>query len=155
MQTFAAPWSRLLVCTSVLGTLFCMAIIGYIAFYGRAAEFVMLAPLALILGCALFTVCGYSITPEHILVQRLFWTTRLPRQGLQSAVFEPGVMRRSLRTCANGGLYAFTGWYWTRGVGAFRAYVTHGAMTVVLRYERRRFVLSPSPPAEFVKALGF
>jgi len=69
-------------------------------------------PLILVFGCALFTVGGYTITPDAILVQRLLWATRLPRAGLKSAEFVPKAMCRSLRTCGNGGFFhspAFTG----------------------------------------------
>jgi len=79
---------------------------------GEVGMWLRWLPLVLVFGCALFTVGGYTITPDAILVQRLLWATRLPRAGLKSAEFVPKAMCRSLRTCGNGGFFhspAFTG----------------------------------------------
>lgn len=110
-------------------------------------------PLFLIPGCALFVVRGYTITPDAILIQRLFWATRLPRAGLLSAVAEPKAMCKSIRTCGNGGFFSFTGWYWSKSLKSYHAYVTDLNRTVVLRYERRTVVVSPDDPGGFVRAL--
>jgi len=152
MKTFAAPWSSLLIGISVLATVICIGIVILGVFQHRAMV-MGAAPLALMMGCALFTVRGYAITPEAILVKRLFWDTRLPRAGLESATFLPGAMKGSLRTCGNGGFYSFTGRYWNRGMGNYRAFVTDGARSVVLRYAGRTFVVSPGDPEGFVREL--
>jgi hypothetical protein len=70
--------------------------------------------LAVAPACALFVVRGYTITPDAILVHRLFWSTRLPRVGLQSATAEPKVMRKSIRTCGNGGFFHSPGFIGTK-----------------------------------------
>ena len=159
MKTYKAPWSRLLIVVSVLATLVCLGIAFGIPLIpaskhgGETGMWLRWLLLALVIGCALFTVRGYTITPAAILVRRLFWTTRLPREGLQSATFEPGVMRRSLRTCGNGGFFSFTGWYWSKNLKSYRAFVTDLSRTVVLRYDRRTFVVSPDDPECFVRDL--
>ena len=107
----------------------------------------------LVLGTALFTIRGYTVTPEAILVHRLLWSTRLPRAGLVSAVSEPKVMNRSLRICGNGGMFSFTGWFWSKSLGRYRAYVTDLNRTVVLRWEKRTAVVSPDDPEGFVREL--
>ena len=109
--------------------------------------------LALVIGCALFTVRGYTITPDAILVHRLLWATRLPRTGLRSAEFVPGIMNKSLRTFGNGGFFSFTGFYWSKTLKSYRAYVTDLRRTVVMRYERRTIVVSPDSPEDFVREL--
>ncbi len=108
---------------------------------------------ALVFGSALFTIRGYTITADAILVHRLFWSTRLPRAGLKSATFEPGIMCKSIRTCGNGGFFSFTGFYWNKTLKSYRAFVTDHRRTVVLRYERRTVVVSPGEPEEFIRAL--
>ena len=112
-----------------------------------------LLPLAIILGAAPFTIRGYTITADAILVHRLCWATRLPLQGLQSATAEPDAMRGSLRTFGNGGLFSFSGRYWSKHLGAYRALVTDPRRTVVLRYADRTVVLSPETPEQFVRDL--
>jgi hypothetical protein len=33
-------------------------------------------------------------------------------------------MNKSLRACGNGGGFSFTGWYWSKSLGSYRAFVT-------------------------------
>jgi hypothetical protein len=112
-----------------------------------------LLPLALLVGTALCTVCGYSITPDAILIHRLCWKTKLSRQGLESAEYQPGILRRSIRTFGNGGLFSFTGWYYNRTLGCYRAYATDIHRTVVLRLRGKIIVLTPDEPERFVSEL--
>ena len=120
-----------------------------------------LAPFAqwllpvIVLGCLPFMIRGYAITEDAILIRRLFWTTRLDRDGLKSAEVVPKAMKGSLRTCGNGGGFSFTGWYWSKSLGTFSAYVTDLNRTVVLRFEKRTVVVSPDRPEDFLKALNF
>jgi hypothetical protein len=107
-----------------------------------------------VLVCALFAIRGYAVTPDAVLVRRLFWTTRLPRAGLQSATFDPQAMRGSLRTFGNGGFFSITGFYWSKTLRTYRAFVTDPRQAVVLRYERRTVVVSPGDPEAFVRELA-
>ncbi len=113
-----------------------------------------LLPLFIILGAAPFTVRSYTITPDAILVHRLFWNTRVPLAEFQSAQFDPGALRWSIRTCGNGGMYSFTGWYWNKRVGAYRAFVTDPKRAVILKFSQRTIVVTPDSPEEFVRELS-
>ena len=109
---YKAPWSTTLVVVSAAATILCLGISLTMAVSGHALLcWVGLLPLAIILGAAPFTIRGYTITADAILVHRLLWATRLPLQGLQSASAEPDAMRGSLRTFGNGGLFSFSGHY--------------------------------------------
>ncbi len=159
MKTFSAPWSRLLKLMSVPATVICLVIVIEGAVHGgwrmpvKAFLFSEVLPFAVMGGAALFMVRGYAITPDAILVKRLFWDTRLPRAGLESATFSPEAVRGSIRTWGNGGFYSFTGMFWNRELGNYRAFVTDHARIVVLRYEGRTVVVSPGEPGEFVREL--
>ena len=160
MKTFTAPWSGLLIGVSVFGTALCLGVAAANLVHtggriGTPVDFLIVValPALLVGGCALFTVRGYGVAPDAILIRRLFWFTRLPREGLQSVAYEPGAMSGSIRTFGNGGLFSFTGWYRNRALGNYRAFVTDGRRTVVLRYTRRTIVVSPGEPEEFVKSL--
>ena len=161
MKTYKAPWCRSLVIVSVLSTLLCLGITFGVPLLpapkhgGEVGMWLRWLPLVLVFGCALFTVRGYTITPDAILVHRLLWATRLPRDGLKSAEFLTGVMNRSLRTFGNGGFFSFTGFYWSKTLRSYRAYVTDLHSTVVLRYDRRTIVVSPDRPEDFVRELMF
>jgi len=102
-------------------------------------------------GSALFTIRGYTVTPEAILVHRLLWSTRLPREGLIAATSEPKAMKGALRLCGNGGMFSFSGWFWSKKLGRFSAYVTDLNRTVVLRWDKRTAVVSPDDPEGFVR----
>jgi hypothetical protein len=160
MKRYNAPWSATLVTVSLLAAALCLAITFGIwpmvaeQHVLNAFSWLGLVPLALVVGCALFTIRGYTITPDAILVHRLFWATRVPRAGLQSARFEPNAMHGSIRLFGNGGLFSFTGFYRNKLLGSYRAFVTDQHGTVVLRYAHRTIVLSPESPEAFAQELG-
>jgi len=167
MEIFRAPWGKSLRWTSALSSLLLIgiALIPWKAPHGAKMPpwfptylFTMerVMPLAVLLGAGCFTIRGYRITEDAIEVQRLFWITRLPRPTLVSATLEPGVAKGSLRTCGNGGLFSFSGWYWNRPLGSYRMLATDLNRLVVLRFsDRKPMLISPDQPEAFVKALGF
>ena len=147
-KAFTAPWSRPLVVVSLVATGLCL----WIAI-SRFSGVLSSVPVVVMIGCGLFTVRGYAITPEAIVVKRLFWETRLPRIGLVSATFSPTAMKRSIRTFGNGGFFSFTGRFRNRELGNYRALVTDPSKSVVLRYPGKTIVLSPGDPEGFVREL--
>lgn len=98
---------------------------------------------------ALFTVRSYTISGGCLLIRRLLWSTRLPLSGLMRAQVENLALGRCIRTCGNGGMFAFTGWYWSKPLGHFRAYATDCRRAVVLRFIHRTVVVTPERPEEF------
>jgi hypothetical protein len=161
MQTFSAPWSKLLKSTSVLTTALCIGFpliaSHWLLMPRRPLQVHLLldaiAPLGIPLAL-LFVIRGYVVTADTILVKQLFWNTRLSRSGLKSATFSPGALAGSLRTCGNGGFYSFSGWYQNREIGPYRAFMTDRDRAVVLRWEGRTIVVSPGDPEGFVRALN-
>ena len=154
MKHYSAPWGASLIVISSLVTVLCIGVTLGIAWRNlHPFPWWGILPLVVIAGAALFTIRGYTITANVILVHRLLWTTHLPLTDLQSAQFEPEAMRRSMRTFGNGGLFSFTGSFRNKRLGAYRAFVTDPRRTVVLRYPARVVVLSPTAPEEFVRDL--
>jgi len=151
---FRAPWGRTLVIVSLLATGLCLSLAFSLGPWHKIPIVGRVLPLVILVGSAPFTIRGYTVTNDAILVHRLFWKTRLSREGLISATVEPDAMKCAMRTCGNGGLYSFTGWYWTKRIGAFRAYVTDLRRTVVVRFKTRKaVVVSPDDPEGFVQAV--
>lgn len=154
MKRYPAPWGKSLVVVSTLATVLCLAItLSLTGLLHGWLRWEALLPLAIVLGSAPFTIRGYTVTPDVLLVHRLFWTTRLSLAGLESAQVEPEAMRGSIRTFGNGGLFSFTGFYYNRLLGAYRAFVTDPRQAVVLRFPKRKVVVSPGAPEEFVRNL--
>jgi hypothetical protein len=156
MKHYAAPWGKLLIGTSSCLTILCLGIAMVVAqSVNRGLLWSAILPVLVGIGCAVFTVRGYTVTPDAILVHRLFWATELPRAGLASAQFVPHAMRWSIRTFGNGGFFSFSGFYWNKVMGAYRAFVTDMRKTVVLRYRSSRpVVLSPATPEDFIRDLA-
>ena len=156
MSHFKARWGKPLIVSSVLATALCLGVAFAVPLLPQPRhgaipiEWIRWLAGSLIAGTALFTVRGYTITPDAILIHRLVWNTRLSLDGLRSVEFAPGAMRKSLRTCGNGGFFSFTGWYWSKSLGAYRVFVTDLNRTVILRYEKRTVILSPHEPEIFV-----
>jgi hypothetical protein len=159
MKTHKAPWGRMLKMTSVMVTLICLGVtvISAVSMPGvhiLAYVAVVWVPMLILFGCVPFVVRSYAITDDAILIRRLFWDTRLELAGLKSAEVVPDAMRGSIRTCGNGGGFSITGWYWSRRLGSHRAYVTDLNRTVVLGFAKRKVVISPADPADFVAELN-
>ncbi len=158
MKTYQAPWGgALIVISGLLVVLSIASVVGLPMLLANVPEgMASLAPWLLpviVLCCLPFTIRGYAITDDAILIRRLFWTTRLDRSGLKSSECLPKAMNKSLRTCGNGGGFSFTGWYWCKSLGFFRAFVTDLNRTVVLRFGKRTVVVSPGDPEGFVNEL--
>ena len=160
MKTYQAPWGKALhICSGILIVLAIASIVAsnhLRAFISPAflAPFTLWLLPGIVLGCLPFMIRGYAITDDSILIRRLFWTTRLDRSGLKSAESIPIAMKGSLRTCGNGGVFSFTGWYWNKSLGFYRAFVTDLNRTVVLRFGTRTVVVSPDDPEGFADALN-
>lgn len=160
MKHYDAPWSKSLIGVSIFTTVTCLAVAGGMGWEAAARPqgvffwFLAALPLLILFGAALCAIRGYSVGIDAILVHRLLWSTPLPRAGLESATFEPEAMRGSLRTFGNGGAFSFSGLYYSRRLGSYRAFVTDQHRTVVLRYATRRVVLSPDSSGDFVSELA-
>jgi hypothetical protein len=151
IRNSAAPWSTSLIVISSLATAICFGVA--ISFGESGRPWVAILPVVIVCGCALFIVRGYTVTRDTILIQRLFWATRIPLAGFQLAEIEPGAMRWSIRLFGIGGLFSFCGWFYNKALGAYRAFVTDPHRAVVLRFATRNVVLSPAAPEDFVRQL--
>jgi len=154
LAQFTAPWSRSLRVTTVLS----VAVLLAVGLLGLLLETrplptwpLLLIPLLLVLGALPFMVRGYVLTEDAIEVRRLGWSTVLPLDGLVAVTGEPEGLRGAVRTFGNGGLFGISGWFWSRRLGAFRAYATDPARVVLLRYRNgRKVVVTPGDVQHFV-----
>lgn len=112
-----------------------------------------LLPVILVAGSAAFMVLGYELRGQALLIKRPGWTTRIPLAGLRAVEIDPKALTRSIRVFGNGGLFAFSGLFWSKNLGRFRAYVTDLDRSVVLRLANRTIVVSPHAPEDFAVEL--
>ena len=159
----AAPWSLTVKLASavVCALLIAIAItFGIVAPQGiRASEgvfvrgFVVLAPPLVLVITLLFVVRSYQLDGAALRVQRLLWTTDVPIAGLERAWHDPRAMSRSTRIFGNGGLFGISGWFYSRALGRYRAFVTDPSRAVVMRMHSGAVVVSPGDPGRFIQAL--
>lgn len=106
-------------------------------------------PLILLLA-VLFMVRGYVLTSDEIVVKRLGWATRLPLEGLVAVAGDNEAMTRSLKVFGSSGLMSYTGIFWNRKIGRYRAFATDPSRSVVLSYPKRKIVITPDDPQRFI-----
>jgi Bacterial PH domain len=158
MNYYRAPWSKSLIVASIFATLVCLGVAYAFWTLPMASEslrlWLGLLPLATILLCALFVVRGYSIANGNLLIDRLFWKTRVSLRELRSVKFDPTATHRSIRTFGNGGFFSFTGYFRNKQLGSYRAFMTDRRRAVVLRFPSSVIVISPDRPEDFVNMIS-
>ena len=151
---FAAPWGPALrVASTATVAMLAILALGFLIFvpFGTAFGVLLLTlPVAIVVAAALCMVRGYELTETDIIVRRLGWNTRLPMAGLQSVGGDAEAMKGSLRLFGNAGLFSFSGHFWNRRLGRFRALATDPSRAVVLRYPKRTVVITPGDPQHFI-----
>lgn len=154
---FGAPWSLTLKVLSIVVPL----VAGACAFLPMlmvptAPWLQIVVPVVILFSLgisSLFAVRGYVIEPDSVVVRRLLWDTRVALRNLAGAEARSLTNDFHLRLCGNGGLFAFTGWYWCRSLGRFRLFGTDLKRSVVLRFTKGTVVITPDRPDEFVSRL--
>lgn len=156
-----APWPTSLKLLSTLGTVGLIAV-SYAAYSaipapsGLTHSFgvgVAAVPLLLLIGCLVFIVSGYSVESNQLSVKRLLTSTVVPLSGLERAWADPSACKGSLRVLGNGGLFSFTGRFYSKRLGYYRAFVTDFRRAVVLKFPDRVVVISPAAPQAFLDHL--
>ncbi len=155
---FKAPWSPGLRRASMIsvGALCLVAVGAAFAWRQTRVPMTLLAvalPPVILVVCALCMVQGYVLTGREIVVKRLGWIHRLPIEGLLSVNGDNEAMANSLRLLGNGGLLSYSGYFWNRKTGRYRAFATDPSRAVILNYGKRRIVITPDDPQRFIVRL--
>jgi hypothetical protein len=153
-RTHQAPWALPLIISSALATTACVAVSLYVLNTADDAErWLFVLPLLVLFVAALFTIRGYELTPDYLRVYRLLWSTRVPLAGLQSAEYDPNAVHKSSRSFGNGGLFSISGYFRSKQIGKYRAFMTHPMLAVVLTFAEQKIVVSPGIPEAFIRQL--
>lgn len=151
---FAAPWGRLLRGISIGCTGIVVVVVAFtLWFVPPKVQPVTLLPVIGIAVAALFSIQGYEVRSGELIIRRLGWSTRISLRDLESVSVVPNAMNGSLRVFGNGGLFSFSGWFWSKSLGRYRAWVTDLPSTVVIRANGHTCVVSPDRAREFVEAV--
>ncbi len=156
LADFSAPWSPTLRLTTTVSVAVLLSVMLVGLLTGPRQLLVWQVamvglPLVLLSSALPFMVRGYVLRATHIEVRRLGWSTVLPLAGLVAVTGEPEGLRGSLRLFGNGGLFGFSGWFWNRRIGRFRAYATDPGRAVLLRYrDGKKVVVTPHDVQHFI-----
>lgn len=153
-NTHRAPWSLSLIFISLFTSLVCLGVSMFI--WRRAEEgqtWLTVIPIAIVVVASLFTVRGYTLTPKFLRVHRLVWSTRIPLDGLQSVEFDPQAILKSKRIFGNEGVFSMSGYFRSKKLGKYRAFVSQPALAVILRFPEHTVVVSPGIPKAFVEQI--
>ncbi|MHC4258276.1 MAG: PH domain-containing protein [Planctomycetota bacterium] len=154
-MTFKAPWGRSLKLMTGLSVLILIGIPLIGIFTGPKGDFILklgmvAMPLTILIISAFFTIRGYVLTTDTLLIKRLGWNSRLDLTNLISVEAKPKAMSGSTRTFGNGGMFCFAGTFYNKKLGSYRAFATDNNRTVILRFLNRTVVITPNKPEEFI-----
>lgn len=156
-RNFQAPWSTQLKLLTALGSAVILAVTVLLLIQAKmplASRALLAGALLLMLpGFALFSIRGYRLEPDALIVRRLLWETSIPLRGLTRVEVRPLAKELGFRLLGNGGLFSFCGFYWSRSLGRYRLLGTDLKQAVVLRFEQRILIVTPSPPEAFAESL--
>ena len=154
-----APWPTGLKITSVVGTVLILGAgigayraipvpTGFTHQFGLAVA--MILP-AVLVGSLLFMVTGYAVEGTELYVRRLLSSTCISLQGLKRIWIEPAVCKGSIRVFGNGGLFSFSGLFYSKRLGRYRLFATDISRSVVLILPARVVVITPAQPETFIE----
>ena len=98
---------------------------------------------------------SFEVTPNGVEIVRPLSRIRLPLEGISGVRrLEEEAMKGAVRIFGAGGFGGGFGWFWSRRLGRFRAYVSRTKNLVIIELRGDRpVVLSPDEPEAFVSAL--
>jgi hypothetical protein len=153
-SNFNAPWGRSLKVMTGLSTFILVGIPVIGTFTGSHGSILwilgmIVMPLSMLFIASLFSIQGYVLTSDALLIRRLVWNSRIELNGLLSAEVDADAMSKSIRTFGNGGLFCFAGAFNNNRIGSYRAFATDPKRAVVLRFSDRTVVVTPDQPGDF------
>lgn len=153
-MTFRAPWGALLKVMTSLSVfiLVGVAVVGVCVGPRGNVLWILgmvVIPLLMLVVAAFFTIRGYALAGDTLLVQRLGWNSKVDLSDLTSVEIDPQAMIRSIRTFGNGGMFCFAGAFHNKKLGSYRVFATDPKRSVVLKCTKRVVVVTPDRPEEF------
>ena len=104
----------------------------------------------------LFSVTGFTLEENMLIVSRPFWKTKIAIPPNSTARLEPEIRTGLLKTMGNGGLFGYTGGFRNKTLGNFKTYATNWnhAVSIVSEEENFKIVVTPEEPEQFVLCIN-
>ncbi len=104
----------------------------------------------------LFSVTGFTLEGNILLVSRPLWKTKIILPPDCTARAEPEIRKGLLKTMGNGGLFGYTGGFRNKKLGNFKTYATNWSNAVSLTCEANDFciVVTPEDMEMFIQSVN-
>lgn len=161
MRRYDSPWDRPL----ITSTIALLAVIAFTAIAGTSAALqanmrgIALAvssfSAAVAIGGWALAPRGYTLGSDRLRILRNGWLALSVRlEDVRSvALLPPDALRGSLKILGTHGLFGYYGLFRSPTLGSFRLHATRGTGLVLVRTEKRAYVLAPEPAEDFAEAL--
>ncbi|MCD4707815.1 MAG: hypothetical protein K8S62_08755 [Candidatus Sabulitectum sp.] len=129
---------------------------GALPFVPRMAMYALsILPLVIFITW-LFSVRGYTLEDNTLVVMRPLWKTTIVLPPGATARAEPEVKNGLIKTMGNGGLFGYTGGFRNRKLGNFKTYATNWSHAVSITSEADSFciVLTPEDPEQLIQIIN-
>jgi hypothetical protein len=122
---------------------------GWLAFFA-------LLGAALVFGCYLYAPVEYRLSPSHLIVHRVGPDYQVAWEAIASIeAVDARAIAPLLRVGGVGGLFGYFGFYWGRGVGRMRAYLTRrDHLVLVRRKQGLPLLLAPDDLEGFLRSVA-
>jgi hypothetical protein len=159
---FKAPWSIVLwvitVVSSVLvfaSPLIAQKTVDLKEANAKLLVFIIVPSLLVVWGASLLLMIrSYRIAKNTLFIRRFLWETSVDISDFVSAeVLPPEKVGFRVRVLGNGGMFSFSGLYWSKLLGRHRMWVTDPGMQLLITCRSRKIVVSPASPEEFIRTL--
>ncbi len=161
MRKYDSPWERPL----ITSTIALLAVIAFTAIAGTSAALqanmrgIALAvssfSAAVAIGGWALAPRGFTIGDGRVRVLRNGWLAHAIRlEDVRSVALLPSdALGGSLKLLGTSGLFGYYGLFRSPALGSYRLHATRGTGLVLVRTEKRAYVLGPEPAADFAEAL--
>jgi len=161
-KTYAAPWGRriwlITGAVTLFGLVFALVLPWSLPVRNPDERWGLwiAAPVTLLIvgGTSFWMIRGFELTSDTLIVQRSFWSNRIPLAAIQSAELDARACEGAMKTLGNDGLFAMHGRFRSKRLGKFQACVTDPSKSLVLRLATDIVVVSPENPRQFLSELN-
>jgi len=154
---FKAPWSVVLWVITVVSSVVIFALpLTVLKKMDSQVLLGIIVPLFMVIwfGSLLFMIRSYRIAKNTLYIRRFLWESSVDITDFVSAEVLPReAIGAQIRLLGNGGLFSFSGLYWSNKLGRFRMWVTEPKMQLLITCRSRKIVVSPASPEEFIRTL--
>jgi len=138
-QLFPVEWGVLLkvisFCVSLILLGIPLAALLYTTELDWTGRLMMIVlPLLLLSVSLLYQIRGYRIEGNELIIKRLLWTNRFSLSHLTAVEQRPDILKKSLRAFGNGGLFSFSGYFYNKYDGMFKAFATETENCLLLTF---------------------